>query len=85
MVPSTFGPLLVALVLAVTRHDYRLAFASLAVPAVIMLSLLAVARVLYPRPGASLWGLGVGVVVFSIAAEFAGIPLILMVRRRTAT
>jgi len=47
---AMFGPLLVALVLAVTRHDYKLAFASLAVPAVIMLSLLAVARVLYPRP-----------------------------------
>ena len=47
---ATFGPLLVALVLAVTRHDYKIAFASLAVPAVIMLSLLAVARVLYPRP-----------------------------------
>ena len=47
---ATFGPLLVALILAVTRHDYKLAFASLAVPAVIMLSLLAVARVLYPRP-----------------------------------
>ena len=45
-----FGPLLVALILAVTRHDYKIAFASLAVPAVIMLSLLAVARVLYPRP-----------------------------------
>ena len=47
---AMFGPLLVALVLAVTRHDYKIAFASLAVPAVIMLSLLAVARVLYPRP-----------------------------------
>jgi hypothetical protein len=32
-----------------TRHDYKIAFASLTVPAVIMLSLLAVARVLYPR------------------------------------
>jgi hypothetical protein len=45
-----FGPLLVALVLAVTKHDYKIAFAALAVPAVIMLSLLAVARLLYPRP-----------------------------------
>jgi hypothetical protein len=45
-----FGPLLVALVMAVTRHDYMIAFASLAVPAAIMLSLLAVARLLYPRP-----------------------------------
>ena len=47
---ALFGPLLIALVLAVTRHDYKIAFASLAVPAVIMLSLLAVARLLYPRP-----------------------------------
>ena len=47
---AMFGPLLVALVLALTRHDYQIAFASLAVPAVIMLSLLWVARVLYPRP-----------------------------------
>jgi MFS family permease len=47
---AMFGPLLVALILAVTRGDYKIAFASLAVPAVIMLSLLAVARVLYPRP-----------------------------------
>jgi MFS family permease len=46
---ALFGPLLVALVLAV-RHDYKVAFAVLAVPAVIMLSLLAVARLLYPRP-----------------------------------
>ena len=47
---ALFGPLLVALVLAVTRHDYKIAFATLAVPAAIMLSLLAVARLLYPRP-----------------------------------
>ena len=47
---ALFGPLLIALVLAVTRHDYKIAFASLAVPAAIMLSLLAVARLLYPRP-----------------------------------
>jgi len=47
---ALFGPLLVALVLAVSRHDYKVAFAALAVPAVIMLSLLAVARLLYPRP-----------------------------------
>jgi MFS family permease len=47
---AMFGPLLVALILAVTRNDYKIAFASLAVPAVIMLSLLAVARLLYPRP-----------------------------------
>ena len=47
---ALFGPLLVALVLAVDQHDYRVAFAVLAAPAVIMLSLLAVARLLYPRP-----------------------------------
>jgi MFS family permease len=47
---ALFGPLLVALVLAVTRHHYKIAFASLAVPAVLMLLLLAVARLLYPRP-----------------------------------
>jgi len=47
---ALFGPLLVALVLAVSHHDYKVAFASLAVPAAIMLSLLGVARVLYPRP-----------------------------------
>ena len=47
---AMFGPLTVALVLAVSHGQYKLAFASLAVPAVIMLSLLAVARVLFPRP-----------------------------------
>lgn len=47
---AMFGPLLIALVLAVSQHDYQIAFASLAVPAAIMLSLLAVARLLYPRP-----------------------------------
>jgi MFS family permease len=47
---AMFGPLLVALILTVGHHDYRIAFAALAVPAVIMLSLLAVARLLYPRP-----------------------------------
>ena len=47
---ALFGPLLVALVIAVDRHDHAAAFAVLAIPAVIMLSLLAVARMLYPRP-----------------------------------
>jgi MFS transporter len=47
---ALFGPLLIALVLALAHHDYKVAFASLAVPAVIMLCLLGVARVLYPRP-----------------------------------
>lgn len=47
---AMFGPLAVALVLAISAGDYQLAFAALAVPAVMMLSLLAVARALYPRP-----------------------------------
>jgi MFS family permease len=47
---AMFGPLLVALILATSQHDYKAAFAALAVPAAIMLSLLAVARLLYPRP-----------------------------------
>jgi MFS family permease len=47
---AMFGPLLVALVLAVSRHDYRLAFAALAVPAAITLSLVLVARRFFPRP-----------------------------------
>jgi MFS family permease len=47
---ALFGPLAVALVLAISQHDYKLAFAALAVPAVIMWSLLAAARLLYPRP-----------------------------------
>ena len=47
---AMFGPLLVALVFATTQHNFRIAFAALAVPAVIMLSLLAVARSVYPRP-----------------------------------
>jgi MFS family permease len=47
---AMFGPLLIALVLAVSQHDYQLAFATLAIPGAIMLSLLALARLLYPRP-----------------------------------
>jgi MFS family permease len=47
---AMFGPLLIAGVLAVSSLDYRLAFAVLAVPAAIMLTLLGVARMLYPRP-----------------------------------
>jgi predicted MFS family arabinose efflux permease len=46
---ALFGPLMVALVLA-RHHNYRLAFAVLLLPAVIMLALLGVARLLYPRP-----------------------------------
>jgi predicted MFS family arabinose efflux permease len=47
---AMLGPLLIALVLALSSHDYKTAFAVLAVPAAITLSLLAVARLLYPRP-----------------------------------
>jgi predicted MFS family arabinose efflux permease len=47
---ALFGPLLVALIIATSRHDYKTAFAALAVPAAVMLSLLAVARLSYPRP-----------------------------------
>jgi MFS family permease len=46
---ALFGPLLVALILA-RRHDYRLAFATLLVPAIFTLILLTIARLLYPRP-----------------------------------
>lgn len=47
---ALFRPLLVALVLAVSNHDYRLAFAALAVPAVVTVSLVLVARRFFPRP-----------------------------------
>lgn len=47
---AMFGPLLIALILAVSQYDYKIAFAALAVPAAIMLTLLAVARLFYPRP-----------------------------------
>jgi predicted MFS family arabinose efflux permease len=47
---AMFGPLLVALVLAVSNHDYKIAFAALAIPGVITLTLVIVARVFYPRP-----------------------------------
>ena len=49
---AMFGPLLVALILAVSQHDYQLAFAALAVPGVITLSLVLVARRFFPRPAA---------------------------------
>lgn len=44
------GPLAVAGILAFHHGGYRLAFAVLAIPAAIVLSLLLVARVLYPHP-----------------------------------
>lgn len=46
---ALFGPLAAAGVLA-WRHDYRSAFAMLLIPALVMLSLLAVARLTYPHP-----------------------------------
>ncbi len=46
---ALFGPLAVATVLAL-RGDYRLAFAALAIPAVINLTLVALAHSLYPHP-----------------------------------
>jgi MFS family permease len=46
---ALFGPLVVAAVLA-WRGSYQLAFAVLLIPALVMLSLLLVARVTYPRP-----------------------------------
>jgi MFS family permease len=45
---ALFGPLALAAVLA-WRHDFRLAFAALAVPAACTLLVLAVARLRYPR------------------------------------
>ena len=47
---AMFGPLLVALVLAVSNHDYKLAFAALAAPAVTTLALVLIARRFFPRP-----------------------------------
>jgi MFS family permease len=46
---ALFGPLAVAGVLAL-RHDYRNAFAMLAIPALITFALLATARLLYAKP-----------------------------------
>ena len=47
---AMLGPLLVAGVLAFTAGGYRLAFATLAIPAALCLCLVAVARFVYPRP-----------------------------------
>jgi len=46
---ALMGPLAVAAILAL-RHDYRLAFAALLVPALATLALVAVARLLFPQP-----------------------------------
>ena len=47
---ATFGPLFVALILVLDHHHYRLAFALLAIPAIIELAILFVARFTYPHP-----------------------------------
>lgn len=47
---ALFGPLAMAAVLAVKAGGYRFAFATLAVPAAVMLAFLLTARLLYPRP-----------------------------------
>ncbi|MFN2489258.1 MAG: MFS transporter [Actinomycetota bacterium] len=47
---ALFGPLAIAAVLAVTHGGYRFAFAALAIPAALMLTMLFVAHRLYPRP-----------------------------------
>jgi len=47
---ALIGPLVLALVLSLKHNDYKLAFASLGLPAGVMLALLAVARLVYPRP-----------------------------------
>lgn len=47
---ATFGPLLVALILVLSHQQYKIAFALLAIPGVIELSILAVARLSYPNP-----------------------------------
>jgi predicted MFS family arabinose efflux permease len=87
---AMFGPLLVALVLTLNHHDYKLAFAALAIPAAIMLTLLAVARLAYPRPQdleaagpATVTGAGLPRVFWIyltaaalVAAGFADFPLI---------
>ncbi len=46
---ALLGPLAMAGILAL-RHELRLAFATLAIPAAVMLAILGVARLLYPRP-----------------------------------
>ncbi len=94
---AMFGPLLVALILAVTHHDYKIAFASLAIPGAITLTLVLVARTFYPRPHelsagpaemttsglpGVFWVYLAGAAL--VAAGFAAVPLILVVRRRTA-
>jgi predicted MFS family arabinose efflux permease len=94
---ALFGPLLVAFVLA-KRADYRLAFAVLLVPALACLSLLLVARLLYPKPRdmeadvptveahglpRAFWLYWAGAAL--VAAGFADYPLIAFHFQRTAS
>lgn len=94
---ALFGPLVVAAVLAL-RGEYKIAFVALLVPAVITLSILVVARLLYPRPEELeanppnvearglprlFWVYLAGAVL--VAAGFADFPLIAYHFTRTAT
>ncbi|MFB9831912.1 MFS transporter [Actinoallomurus acaciae] len=95
---AMFGPLAVALVLTLGRHDYTIAFAALAIPAAITLSLVVAARLFYPRPqdleaGPAQVGTGGLPRVFWIylaagalvAAGFADFPLIAYHFQRAGT
>ena len=94
---ALFGPLVVAAVLAF-RGEYKMAFVALLVPAVMTLSILVVARLLYPRPEELeanppnvqarglpplFWIYLAGAVL--VAAGFADFPLIAYHFTRTAT
>ncbi len=94
---ALFGPLVVAAVLAV-RGEYKIAFVALLVPAVMTLSILVVARLLYPRPEELeanppnvqarglpplFWIYLAGAVL--VAAGFADFPLIAYHFTRTST
>jgi MFS family permease len=94
---ALFGPLVVAAILA-ARGEYRIAFAALLVPAIVTLSLLIIARMLYPRPeeletnppNVQAQGLpGVFWVYLAgaalVAAGFADFPLIAYHFQRAAT
>jgi predicted MFS family arabinose efflux permease len=94
---ALFGPLVVAGVLAL-RGDYKLAFAVLLIPALLMLSILVIARLTYPHPEAmesnppniqtkglprSFWVYLTGAVL--VAAGFADFPFMAYHFQRTAT
>jgi MFS family permease len=92
------GPLAIALILSFKHGDYKLAFASLAVPAAVTLSLLAVARLVYPRPqdlepaAAQLTGTGLPRAFWTylagaalVGAGFADYPLIAYHLERSST